>query len=139
MISFTGENNYLISFSICKFAHHQRNKQSFIFMMVNFDGEPKIKGKKYICRKSVEGAKALSCQSAARKSKGFKVYLKRSEPKFLIWCANLVTNFKKCLTAVLANKGFSTKYGVMFCLRIKNSLHSVTSMTGYRIYVMCFL
>src|SRR4029434_765149 len=30
-------------------------------------------------------------------------------------CVNLVTNYKKGLTSVLANKGYSTKYLVMFC------------------------
>ncbi len=25
-------------------------------------------------------------------------------------CANLVANYKKCLTSVIANKGFTTKY-----------------------------
>src|SRR4029434_4771356 len=30
-------------------------------------------------------------------------------------CVNLVTNCKKSLTSVLANKGCSTKYQVMFC------------------------
>ncbi len=25
-------------------------------------------------------------------------------------CANLVANYKKCLTSVIANKGFATKY-----------------------------
>ncbi len=34
-------------------------------------------------------------------------------------CANLVTNYKKRLTSVIANKGFCTKYQVMFCLGIK--------------------
>ncbi len=30
-------------------------------------------------------------------------------------CANLVANYKKRLTSVIANKGFATKYQVMFC------------------------
>ena len=30
-------------------------------------------------------------------------------------CANLVTNYKKHLTSVVANNSFSTKYSVMFC------------------------
>src|SRR4029434_5603610 len=34
-------------------------------------------------------------------------------------CINLVTNYKKRLTSVLANKGYSTKYEVMFCQGIK--------------------
>ena len=34
-------------------------------------------------------------------------------------CVNLVTNYKKRLTSVLANKGYSTKYEVMFCQGIK--------------------
>ncbi len=34
-------------------------------------------------------------------------------------CANLVANYKKRLTSVIANKGFATKYYVMFCLGIK--------------------
>lgn len=41
-------------------------------------------------------------------------------------CANLATN-QKCLTALLANKGFSTKYKVTFCLGIKHLIHSMTS------------
>ncbi len=30
-------------------------------------------------------------------------------------CANLVDNYKKHMTSVIANKGFTTKYQVMFC------------------------
>ncbi len=29
-------------------------------------------------------------------------------------CANLVANYKKCLTSMIANKGFATKYYLMF-------------------------
>ena len=35
----------------------------------------------------------------------------KSPPKI---CANLLKNYNKCLTSVLANKGFSTKYYVLF-------------------------
>ncbi len=34
-------------------------------------------------------------------------------------CANLVANYKKRLTSVIANKGFATKYQVMFCEGVK--------------------
>ncbi len=34
-------------------------------------------------------------------------------------CANLVTNYKKRLTSVIANKGFATNYQVMFCEGVK--------------------
>ncbi len=30
-------------------------------------------------------------------------------------CSNLVANYKKRLTSVIANKGFATKYYVIFC------------------------
>ncbi len=33
--------------------------------------------------------------------------------------ANLVANYKKRLTSVIANKGFATKYQVMFCEGVK--------------------
>ena len=35
-----------------------------------------------------------------------------------IW-KNLVTNNRKCLAAVLTNKGFFNKYWVMFCYGVK--------------------
>ncbi len=34
-------------------------------------------------------------------------------------CANLMANYKKLLTSVIANKGFATKYYVMFCKGVK--------------------
>ncbi len=34
-------------------------------------------------------------------------------------CANLAANYKKCLTSVIANKDFATKYKVMFCKGVK--------------------
>ena len=34
-------------------------------------------------------------------------------------CKNLVTNYRKRLAAVLANKGSFTKYWVMFCHEVK--------------------
>ncbi len=34
-------------------------------------------------------------------------------------CANLVANYKKRLSSVIADKGFATKYKVMFCEGIK--------------------
>ncbi|KAK3539773.1 hypothetical protein QTP70_013207 [Hemibagrus guttatus] len=33
-------------------------------------------------------------------------------------CANLVANYKKRLTSVIANKGYATKYQVMFCKEV---------------------
>jgi len=43
----------------------------------------------------VEGAETLSCQATAKKPEGFPPEM----------CANLMTNYKKRLTSVLANKG----------------------------------
>ncbi len=40
-------------------------------------------------------------------------------------CANLVVNYKKHLTSVIANKGFTTKYEVMFCEGVKYLFHSL--------------
>ncbi len=40
-------------------------------------------------------------------------------------CANLVVNYKKHLTSVIANKGFATKYEVMFCEGVKYLFHSL--------------
>ncbi len=40
-------------------------------------------------------------------------------------CANLVANYKKRLTSVIANKGFATKIKVMFCEGVKYSFHSL--------------
>ncbi len=34
-------------------------------------------------------------------------------------CANLVANYKKHMTSVIANKGFATKYQVMFYEGVK--------------------
>ncbi len=34
-------------------------------------------------------------------------------------CANLMSNYKKRLTSVIANKSFATKYKVMFCKGFK--------------------
>ncbi len=34
-------------------------------------------------------------------------------------CANQVANYKKCLTSVIVNKGFATKYEVKFCEGVK--------------------
>ncbi len=40
-------------------------------------------------------------------------------------CANLVANYKKRLTSVIAIKGFATKYEVMFCEGVKYLFHSL--------------
>ncbi len=40
-------------------------------------------------------------------------------------CANLVANYKKLLTSVIANKCFATKYWVMFCEGVKYLFHSL--------------
>ncbi len=40
-------------------------------------------------------------------------------------CANLLANYKKHLASVIANKGFATKYQVMFCEGVKNLFHSL--------------
>lgn len=72
-------------------------------------------------RKSVERVEASSCFTAAKKAKGFRVLVKSlrfahislgclEEELSPDMCANLVNNYKKSLTAVLVNKGFSTKY-----------------------------
>ncbi len=46
-------------------------------------------------------------------------------------CANLVANYKKRLTSVIANKGFATKYQVMFCEGVKYIFHSLKSKSIY--------
>ncbi len=40
-------------------------------------------------------------------------------------CANMVASYKKCLTSVIANKGFATKYWVVFCEEVKYLFHSM--------------
>ena len=53
-------------------------------------------------------------------------------------CANLVANYKKRLTSVIANKGFATKYHVMFCKRVKYLLPSLKCKSIYNIFDMRF-
>ncbi len=40
-------------------------------------------------------------------------------------CANLVKNYRKCLTSVIVNKGFCTKYLVLFFYCIKYLFHAI--------------
>ncbi len=42
-------------------------------------------------------------------------------------CANLVANYKKHMTSVIANTGFATKYQVMFCEGVKYLFNSLKS------------
>ncbi len=54
-------------------------------------------------------------------------------------CANLVANYKKHLTSVIANKGFATNYQVMFCEGVKYLFQSLKSKSIYNFFKMCFL
>ncbi len=53
-------------------------------------------------------------------------------------CANLVANYKKLLTSMIANKGFSTKYRVMFCEGVKYLFHSLKCKSIYNFCEMRF-
>ncbi len=53
-------------------------------------------------------------------------------------CANLVANYKKHLTSVIANKGFATKYEVMFCEGVKYLFHSLKCKSNYNFFEMRF-
>ncbi len=53
-------------------------------------------------------------------------------------CANLVTNYKKRLTSVIANKGFATKYQVMFCNGVKYLFDSLKCKSIYSFFEMRF-
>ncbi len=60
----------------------------------------------------MEGAGGLSCQMLALKEtlmteRICKEQWDKIPPEM---CANLVANYKKRLTSVIANKGFATKY-----------------------------
>ncbi len=48
-------------------------------------------------------------------------------------CANLVANYKKRLTSVIANMGFATKY-CMFCDAIKHLFDSVKCKSMYNFF-----
>ncbi len=52
-------------------------------------------------------------------------------------CANLVANYKKRLTSVIANKGFATKYYVMFCEGFKYLFDSLKCKSIYNFFE-CF-
>ncbi len=53
-------------------------------------------------------------------------------------CANLVANYKKHLTSVIASKGFATKYSVMFCEGVKYLFHSLKCKSIYNFFEMRF-
>ncbi len=54
-------------------------------------------------------------------------------------CANLVANYKKRLTSVIANKCFATEYYVMFCKGVKYFLfYSLKCKSIYNFFEMCF-
>ncbi len=53
-------------------------------------------------------------------------------------CANLVANYKKRLTSVITNKGFATKYYVMFCEGVKYLFHSLKCKSIYNFFEMRF-
>ncbi len=54
-------------------------------------------------------------------------------------CANLVANYKKHLTSVIANKGFATKHLVMFCEGVKYLFDWLKCKSIYNFFEMCFL
>ncbi len=54
-------------------------------------------------------------------------------------CANLVANYKKHLTSVIANKGFATKYYVMFAKGVKYLFESLKCKSIYNFFKMRFL
>ncbi len=59
----------------------------------------------------MEGAEGSSCQTSASKPYDLERICKESGDKIRPeMCANLVANYKKRLTSVIANKGFATKY-----------------------------
>ncbi len=49
-------------------------------------------------------------------------------------CANLVANYKKRLTSVIANKGFATKYEGMFCEGVKYLFDSLKCKSIYTFF-----
>ncbi len=53
-------------------------------------------------------------------------------------CANLVANYKKRLTSVIANKGFATKYYVKFCKGVKYLIDSLKCKSIYNFFEMRF-
>ncbi len=53
-------------------------------------------------------------------------------------CANLVANYKKHLTSVIANKGFATNYKVMFCEGVKYLFQSLKSKSIYNFFFNVF-
>ncbi len=53
-------------------------------------------------------------------------------------CANLVANYKKRLTSVIANKGFATKYQVMFCEGVKYLFDSLKCKSICNFFEMRF-
>ncbi len=53
-------------------------------------------------------------------------------------CTNLVANYKKCLTSVIANKGFAIKYQVMYCEGVKYLFDSLKCKSIYNFFEMCF-
>ncbi len=53
-------------------------------------------------------------------------------------CANLVANYKKCLTSVIANKGFATKYQVMICEGVKYLFDSLKCKSINNFFEMRF-
>ncbi len=65
-------------------------------------------------RKSLEGAEGSSCQTSALKPQlhleDLQREVRQNPPEM---CTNLVANYKKYLTSVIANKGFSTKFYVI--------------------------
>ncbi len=53
-------------------------------------------------------------------------------------CANLVANYKKRLTSVIANKGFATKHLVMFCEGVKYLFDWLKCKSIYNFFEMRF-
>ncbi len=49
-------------------------------------------------------------------------------------CANLMANYKKHLTSVIANKDFATKYEVMFSEGVKYLFHSLKYESIYNFF-----
>ncbi len=49
-------------------------------------------------------------------------------------CANLVANYKKRMTSVIANTGFTTKYQVMFYEGVKYLFNSLKCKSIYNFF-----
>lgn len=70
-----------------------------------------------------------------RKPKDFESFCEEKWPRIpREMCINLLTNYKKYLTAAFANNTFCTKHYIMFCLGIKYLFQLVTSTTQLNVF-----